>query len=94
MYLIEHQEMYNAIKSGNVINNGLYMARATMMGIMAREVCYSGARMTWDEAMELPAIRPTGYTFQSDPPTLPDEQGRYKVHIPGEGVAYHQVVRG
>ncbi|MBQ2684680.1 MAG: Gfo/Idh/MocA family oxidoreductase, partial [Thermoguttaceae bacterium] len=94
MYLIEHQEMYNAIKSGEVINNGLYMARATMMGIMAREVCYSGARMTWDEAMELPAIRPTGYTFESDPPTLPDGQGRYKVHVPGEGLAYHQVVRG
>lgn len=94
MYLIEHQEMYKAIKSGNVINNGQYMARSTMMGIMAREVCYSGARMTWDEAMELPAIRPTGYTFESDPPTLPDAQGRYKVHVPGEGLAYHQVVRG
>ncbi len=93
MYLIEHQELFGAIKKGEVINNGKYMAYSTMMGIMGREVCYSGKRMTWEEALELPAIRPTGYTPDSDPPTLPDANGRYLVHVPGEGLKYHQVIR-
>lgn len=93
MYTLEHIAMYDAIKSGKTINNGEYMARSTMMGIMGREVCYSGKRMTWDEALALPGIRPDGYSAQSNPPTLPDENGRYKVYIPGEGLAYHQVTR-
>ena len=94
MYTLEHIALYDAIKSGKTINNGEYMAYSTMMGIMGREVCYSGKRMTWDEALALPAIRPDGYAWDSNPPTLPDDKGRYKVHVPGVAEPiYHQVTR-
>lgn len=94
MYTIEHQEMYKAIREGRVINNGDYMAKATMMGIMARMVCYSGERMTWEQALATDeSLAPTGYTWDDNPPNLPDAQGRYKVPVPGMGPVYHQVIR-
>lgn len=96
MYRLEHEELFSAIRSGGekYINNGEYMAKSTMLGIFGRMACYTGKRLEWDEAlnMELPT-RPTGYTWQDTPPTLPDENGRYKVEVPGKGLVYHQVVR-
>ena len=29
-------------------------------------------------------MRPEGYTFESKPPILPDQDGRYPVAIPGQ----------
>ena len=94
MYLIEHQKMYEAIRSGNPINNGEYMAKATMMGIASRMACYSGARISWDEAMASEeSMAPTGYTWEDSPWSLPDDKGRYLIPVPGEGRVYHQIVR-
>ena len=96
MYQIEHDELFAAIRSGGstYINNAEYMAYSTMLGIIGRMACYTGKKLTWDEAMkmELPT-RPSGYTWDATPPTLPDENGRYKVEVPGLGLVYHQVVR-
>lgn len=96
MYQNEHNELFKAIRSGgNVyINNGEYMAYSTMMGILGRLACYTGKRLTWDEAlkMELPTT-PTGLKWDDNPPTMPDEKGRYKIELPGLGLAYHEVVR-
>ncbi|MCB1097088.1 MAG: Gfo/Idh/MocA family oxidoreductase, partial [Verrucomicrobiae bacterium] len=36
MYRVEHQELFAGLRSGNIINNGVYMARSTMMAIMGR----------------------------------------------------------
>ena len=93
MYTLEHVAMYEAIKSGTPINNGEYMAYSTMMGILGREVCYSGARITWDEALQGGAVRPAAYNWETNPPAMPDDQGRYHIHVPGEGLEYHQVTR-
>lgn len=94
MYSLEHIEMFKAIREGRAINNGVYMANATMMGIMARMVCYSGRRMTWAEAMaDAESLAPTGYTWQDTPPNPPDANGRYKVSVPGMGKVWHQVIR-
>ncbi len=96
MYLLEHQALFGAIRSGGAtyINNGEYMANSTMLGILGRMVCSNGKRMTWEEAINAPqALNPTGYAWDSQPPTLPDENGRYKIELPGMGLAYHQVVR-
>jgi predicted dehydrogenase len=49
MYDSEHKALFGAIRSGEVINNGDYMCKATLMGIMARESAYSGKTVTWDE---------------------------------------------
>ncbi|MCL2304470.1 MAG: Gfo/Idh/MocA family oxidoreductase [Planctomycetaceae bacterium] len=95
MYVQEHIELSKAIRGNRpYINNGEYMAYSTMLGILGREVCYTGKRITWDEMMSSDAaLAPSGYTWDSTPPALPDENGRYKIPIPGGGLAYHQVVR-
>jgi len=95
MYVQEHIELFKAIRGNRpYINNGEYMAYSTMLGILGREVCYTGKRITWDEMMNSDvALVPSGYTWDSIPPTLPDENGRYKIHVPGGGLVYHQVVR-
>lgn len=95
MYLIEHQELYKSIRGEiDTINNGDYMAKATMMGILGREACYSGARMTWDEAFNSDkSYAPSDYTENGVPVNVPDEQGRLKVQVPGLGSVYHTVSR-
>jgi predicted dehydrogenase len=51
MYDVEHQELFAAIRAGNTINDGTYMAFSTLMAIIGREACYTGQRITWDEAL-------------------------------------------
>ena len=48
-YDSEHKALFAAIRSGKVINNGDYMCKSTLMGIMARESAYSGKAITWDQ---------------------------------------------
>ncbi len=96
MYDEEHREFFKAIRSGGEIymNNGEYMANSTMAGIMGRLACYTGKSLTWEEALNMQVpCSPDGYTWDSTPPTLPDENGRYKIEVPGEGLVYHQVTR-
>ncbi|MGL6193480.1 MAG: hypothetical protein ACRC2T_01505, partial [Thermoguttaceae bacterium] len=95
MYTLEHIELFKAIRGNrDYINNGTYMAQSTMLGILGREVCYTGQRITWDEMMNSDvALVPSGYDWDSTPPTVADEKGRYKVAIPGGGYAYHEVIR-
>lgn len=51
MYQQEHNELFAAIRSGNPINNGEYMTKSTLMGIMGRMACYTGQLITWEEAL-------------------------------------------
>lgn len=51
MYDQEHRELFASIRSGNPINNGDYMCKSTMMGIMGRMVCYTGRTLTWEECL-------------------------------------------
>ena len=51
MYDQEHRELFAAIRSGNVINDGERMATSTLLGIMGRMAAYSGQRVTWEQAL-------------------------------------------
>lgn len=51
MYQIEHNELFASIRRGEPINNGDYMCKSTLMGIMGREACYTGQQITWDQAL-------------------------------------------
>ncbi len=94
MYRLEHEALFGAIRDGKVIDDSDYMCKSTMLGILGREVCYTGKKITWDEMMNSDvSLSPDGYTMQSNPPTLPDDRGRYKVHLPGEGLGYYEVIR-
>ena len=52
MYDVEHQELFAAIRSGKVINNGVYMARSTMLAVLGRMATHSGQTVTWDQAIQ------------------------------------------
>ena len=51
MYQNEHDELFASIRSGSPINNGLYMARSTMLAILGRMTTYTGKTITWDQAI-------------------------------------------
>jgi predicted dehydrogenase len=51
MYDQEHKELFASIRSGSPINNGLYMGRSTMLGIMGRMACYTGQTLTWEQCL-------------------------------------------
>ncbi len=51
MYNAEHEALFAAIRSGETINNGIYMARSTMMAIMGRMACYTGKLIESDAAL-------------------------------------------
>ena len=50
MYDSEHKALFAAIRSGQPINNGDYMCKATLMGIMGRMAAYTGQTIYWDKA--------------------------------------------
>ncbi len=49
MYQVCHNEWFAAIRKGEPLNTGTYMANSTMLGILAREAAHTGQRITWDE---------------------------------------------
>ncbi len=51
MYQIEHNELFASIRSGNVINDGDWMAQSTMIALMGRMAAYTGQQITWEQAM-------------------------------------------
>lgn len=84
MYDVEHQELFAAIRAGKTINNGVYMARSTMLAILGRLATYSGKAIGWDEAMRSEIrLAPAKYAMDAAPPTMPDKDGKYPVATPG-----------
>ena len=85
-YFNQHTTLYNAIRSGGreYVNNLPYTAKATMAAILGRMASYTGQRVTWEEALNsTESLAPSSYSWDAVPPTLPDEQGRYKLAMPG-----------
>jgi myo-inositol 2-dehydrogenase / D-chiro-inositol 1-dehydrogenase len=50
MYQVEHNELFASIRNGKPINNGEYMTKSTLMGIMGRMATYTGKQITWQQA--------------------------------------------
>ena len=68
MYDVEHKELFAGIRSGNYINNGVYMARSTLMAIMGRVACYTGELIDGEKMMNSPeSLTPEGYQFGEAP---------------------------
>ncbi|MGL4555356.1 MAG: Gfo/Idh/MocA family protein [Gemmataceae bacterium] len=51
MYQNEHDELFRSIRSGRVINDGEWMTKSTLLGIMGRMATYTGQEITWEMAM-------------------------------------------
>ncbi len=51
MYDLEHEALFQAIRKGEVINDGERMMLSTLVGIMGREAAYTGNLITWDQML-------------------------------------------
>ena len=83
----EQHDLIAALMRGEIYNEGEYGAKSTFTAILGRAACYSGKIVKWDDLLEkgrdnCPGI--DNYTMDSDPPTLPDEEGKYPVPVPGQ----------
>lgn len=84
MYELEHQALFQSIRSGKPINNGRYMAYSTMLAILGRMVNYTGQMLTWQQAINSQqTLSPSAYTWDAEPPTMPGPDGKYPVAMPG-----------
>jgi hypothetical protein len=52
MYQHEHNELFESIRAGKPINNGEFMTKSTLMGIMGRYATYTGEVITWDKLLK------------------------------------------
>jgi hypothetical protein len=81
---LEHAALFSAIRSGRPVNNGLYMARSSMLAIMMTWACYTGQVITWEQAMKSNnVVVPKTLALDAEPPTRPDARGNYPMPIPG-----------
>ncbi|MGO8697672.1 MAG: Gfo/Idh/MocA family protein [Limisphaerales bacterium] len=88
-YQIEHDRLSAAIRSGNPINCGDYMARSTMIVVMGQISCYTGKEVTWEQANQSEFFyppKPEDCHDGMEPPTVPGANGSYPVPIPGRTV--------
>ncbi len=80
MYQVEHDEMFAAIRSGEPINNGRYMAESTLLAIMGRMATYTGQSVTWEDALNsMQDLSPERYEWGSAPEITIAIPGRTKL---------------
>jgi myo-inositol 2-dehydrogenase/D-chiro-inositol 1-dehydrogenase len=88
-YQQEHIDLQNAIRNSIEYSEAEYGAHSTMTSILGRMATYSGKICKWDDAIKKgPSIMPTDFSFDAKPPTVPDENGKYPVPMPGKYVPY------
>ena len=76
MYQQEHDEFFASIRSSNPINDGEWMSRSTLMGIMGRMATYSGQEVTWEQAMNSKEdLSPAHYAYGPNPVPNPAVPG-------------------
>ncbi|MCG8310710.1 MAG: Gfo/Idh/MocA family oxidoreductase [Cytophagales bacterium] len=83
-YQTEHDELFNSIRAGDVINDLEYSAKSTLTAIMGRYATYSGQLIQWDDALNFkPQLMPETLTWNDEPPVQLDSKGSYPIAIPG-----------
>jgi predicted dehydrogenase len=81
---LEHVALFRAIRSGEPVNNTLYMARSSLLAIMTTWAGYTGRLITWDQALNSPyTVAPQRLALDAEPPTQPDAAGNYPLPTPG-----------
>lgn len=86
-YQIEHDRLFAGIRAGKPVNNGDYMARSTMIGVMGQLSCYTGKEVTWEQVNASDFFyppKPEDCHDGMEPPTKPGPNGSYPVYVPGQ----------
>jgi myo-inositol 2-dehydrogenase/D-chiro-inositol 1-dehydrogenase len=72
MYQVEHNELFESIRSGKRINDGIWMAHSTLMALMGRMAAYTGREISWTEALNSKEqLVPDNLTWNMDLPIRP-----------------------
>jgi len=83
-YQQEHDELFASIVSGGVINDLENGANSTMTSIMGRMATYSGVEIHWEDALNSDIkLVPDSFSWDANPPVLPDNEGFYAIPVPG-----------
>ena len=69
MYQVEHDELFAGVRKNDVLNNGEYMAKSTLLAVLGRMATYTGQKVTWEQAMNSAEdLTPTSYDFKNGTP--------------------------
>lgn len=72
MYQVCHNEFFAALRKGEIINKGEYMAKSTALGILGREAAHTGQRVTWEDVTgSNEDMAPDDLAFNDDFPVPP-----------------------
>ena len=86
-YQLEHDLLFDAIRNDKPYNETERCAKSCFTAIMGRMACESGKMITWDEAFASKIELAPGldnYTWDSNPPAMPDANGHYSIAMPGQ----------
>lgn len=83
-YQVEHDQLFAAIRNGEVISDGENGAKSTLTAIMGRMATYTGQVISWEQALNADMqLMPNELTWKDNPPTMPDAEGKYPIPTPG-----------
>ncbi|UBM59275.1 Gfo/Idh/MocA family oxidoreductase [Marinilongibacter aquaticus] len=84
-YQQEHNYLFNCIVNDIPVNDAERGAMSTMTSILGRMATYSGKKVTMEEALASDiSLAPEAFTWDTLPKSLPDENGFYKIPVPGK----------
>lgn len=88
-YQVEHDELYKHIREDKAINNAYYTAESTLTAILGRMAAYSGAEVTWEQALnsDLDTF-PKTLAWDADPGPKAGPDGLYPAPIPAKTKVY------
>lgn len=88
-YQTEHDKLYEFIRTDTPNNDAIRTAEATLTSILGRMACYSGAEVTWDQALNSDLVTmPANLAWDADPGPKAGPDGMYPAPIPGVGKYY------
>jgi myo-inositol 2-dehydrogenase/D-chiro-inositol 1-dehydrogenase len=83
-YQVENDDLFAAIRKDTPYNEAVWGAKSTMTAILGRMATYSGQVVSWDDAINSEiALVPAAYAWDANPPSMPDQDGRYPIPTPG-----------
>jgi len=86
-YQREHDLFFDAIRNDKPYNESERSAKSCFAAIMGRMACESGQMISWEDAFASDLELAPGLdalTKESNPPVLPDANGRYPIAQPGQ----------
>ena len=84
-YDVEHQVLFDAIRSGKPVNDGHSMCLSSLLAVAAQIACYSGQILSWDDVLKSRrSFALERYGWDVTPPVLPAADGRYSSAMPGK----------